>query len=395
MSKQKGREGGVSEFSYSITVSMMEIYNEQVKDLLSDSDGISSSNEGSTKLDVRLNPEGEVFVQGLTKHKIQCIQEVLDLFHHGSTNRMTTATNLNEHSSRSHSILVVEVTTAVTNESPLVGKLYLVDLAGSEKVGKSGVTGIAMKEAQNINRSLSALGDVMEALDQKSKHVPYRNSALTFLLQNSLCGNARTMVLVTVCPTDLTSEETLFTLQFASRIRNIQLGSARKNTNASMRNLNEQLGSLKNELRDSKKKRSLLEEQVNEMRKLHKGEKEKYSSQIDAKLSRNEEERKTAEAMVTQLQKTNADMSTKLAREKQDKASISVEIEALKRSQRKTEDKLNVLSKDKEELQFTINGLRKQAAVAQKQGTSRGHGAALHGRCLLLILHYLIVYHRR
>ena len=97
-------------------------------------------------------------------------------------------------------------------------------------------------------------------MDQKSKHIPYRNSALTFLLQNSLSGNARTMMLITVCPSDLTAEETLFTLQFAARIRNIQLGKARKNTHSSMKNLNDQVGSLKNELRESKKKRILLEE---------------------------------------------------------------------------------------------------------------------------------------
>ena len=373
MNQQKKNENGSSEFTYSITVSMMEIYNEQVKDLLCSADG---NNENSAKLEIRLNPDGEVFVQGLTKHKIQSIQEVLDLFHHGSTNRATTATNLNEHSSRSHSILVVEVMTTITDEPSSIGKLYLVDLAGSEKVGKSGVTGAAMKEAQNINRSLSALGDVMEALDQKSKHVPYRNSALTFLLQNSLSGNARTMMLITVCPSDLTAEETLFTLQFASRIRNIQLGSARKNINSSVKNLSEQLGSLKNELRDSKKKRMVLEEQLNEAKKHHKGEREKINVQTDAKLSRIEEARKTADAMVAQLQKSNAEMTTKLSREKQDKASISVEVEGLKRSNRRLEDKYNAVLKEKEELQFTINGLRKQATVSHKQNTSRGHNVA-------------------
>lgn len=127
--------------------------------------------------------------------------------------RATTSTNLNEHSSRSHSILIVHVTTTSDNGVPITGKLYLVDLAGSERMDKSGVTGQAMKETQHINKSLSSLGDVMEGLDKKSKHIPYRNSKLTYLLQDSLGGNSKTMMIVTVCPTELTADETFFALQ--------------------------------------------------------------------------------------------------------------------------------------------------------------------------------------
>ncbi len=107
----------------------------------------------------------------------------MEVFARGSSNRATTSTNLNEHSSRSHSILIVHVTTSADNGVPITGKLYLVDLAGSERMDKSGVTGQAMKETQHINKSLSSLGDVMEGLDKKSKHIPYRNSKLTYLLQ--------------------------------------------------------------------------------------------------------------------------------------------------------------------------------------------------------------------
>lgn len=88
-------------------------------------------------------------------------------------------------------------------------------------MSKSGVTGQAMKEAQHINKSLSSLGDVLEALDQKSKHIPYRNSKLTYLLQDSLNGTSRSLMIITCCPTEQHAEETLFTLQFASRVRNI------------------------------------------------------------------------------------------------------------------------------------------------------------------------------
>lgn len=98
-------------------------------------------------------------------------------------NSATAATNMNETSSRSHSILIIYVTTIINNGLPVTGKLYLVDLAGSERLDKSGVTGQTLKETQYINKSLSALGDVMEGLQKKLKHIPYRNSKLTYLLQ--------------------------------------------------------------------------------------------------------------------------------------------------------------------------------------------------------------------
>ena len=130
-------ESSAAELSFSIIVSMMEIYNEQVKDLL-----IAHLITPAANLDIRLSPEGEVFVPGLSKHRVENIEQVFALFDRGSANRATAATNLNEHSSRSHSILLVEVTSSAFNGPPLIGKLYLIDLAGSEKVGKSGVTGI-------------------------------------------------------------------------------------------------------------------------------------------------------------------------------------------------------------------------------------------------------------
>ena len=116
----------------------------------------------------------------------------------------------------SHVVILVAVLRALISEysgPPVSGRLFLVDLAGSERVGKSMVTGTELKEAQSINYSLAALGDVMEALDNKSRHIPYRNSKLTHLLQDSLGGNSRTLMIVTVCPTILTSEESHFTLQ--------------------------------------------------------------------------------------------------------------------------------------------------------------------------------------
>lgn len=167
--------------------------------------------------------------------------------------------------------------------TPIHSKLFLVDLAGSERTSRSGVTGQAMKEAQHINKSLSALGDVMEALDQKAKFIPYRNSKLTYLLQDALGGNSRTMMVVTVCPTDTTSDETLFTLQFATRVRNIVLGSAKKNA-ANGKNLEEAMKNLKNLLKESKKKNQALEDVNVELKKDMKKSTEKNANVLDGTL---------------------------------------------------------------------------------------------------------------
>jgi kinesin family protein C2/C3 len=145
-----------------------------VFDLLGDhTNGTGGQREGSA-LDIRQEPDGNIIVPGLKQVKVDTIDDVISVFAKGSTHRATTATNLNEHSSRSHLIISIDVSIKTSIGNTTKGNLFLVDLAGSEKVKQSGVTGAAMREAQHINKSLSALGDVMEALDQKSKHIPYR-----------------------------------------------------------------------------------------------------------------------------------------------------------------------------------------------------------------------------
>lgn len=162
----------------------------------------------------------------MVEREIRTFADASLLISQGNKARATAATNVHEHSSRSHSIIILNVTSRATGKK---GRLYLVDLAGSERVKKSAVTGAALKEAQHINKSLSALGDVMEALDKKSAHVPYRNSSLTHLLSECLGGpgakeGGRTMMIVTVCPFSDVTDETRCTLQFATRARNIEFG---------------------------------------------------------------------------------------------------------------------------------------------------------------------------
>jgi len=220
----------VENWSYVVKFSMLEIYNETIRDLLVDP--ITSSGGKApepVKLDIRQTSSGNV-VTGLTEIEVAQPHEVLDLMNRGQKNRAVGAHDMNEHSSRSHSILTLTVR-GVNNKdgSTTCGKLHLIDLAGSERVGKTDATGDRLKEAQNINRSLSALGDVINSLgSKKSSHVPYRNSKLTFLLQDSLGGNSKVLMFVNISPAVYNVNESICSLNFAFRCRNVELGQAKK-----------------------------------------------------------------------------------------------------------------------------------------------------------------------
>ncbi|XP_071092118.1 kinesin-like protein KIFC3 [Haliotis cracherodii] len=213
---EKGRD-----WQFTITVSVVEIYNENLRDLL--------NNDNGTKLEVKMNPDGGFHVPGLTHYQVATVQDVNKVFAMGQRNRATATTNMNEHSSRSHALLCVTITGVnKTTNTKTVGKLNLVDLAGSERVSKSGADGARLKEAQNINKSLSCLGDVIHALRSKQNHVPYRNSRLTYLLQDSLGGDSKTLMIVQVAPVERNVSETTCSLNFAQRVRSVELGAASK-----------------------------------------------------------------------------------------------------------------------------------------------------------------------
>ncbi|XP_043937456.1 kinesin-like protein KIFC3 isoform X2 [Protopterus annectens] len=212
-------EKKVSDWKYTITVSMAEIYNETLRDLL--------GKDPQEKLDIRLSPDGsgQLYVPGLTEFTVRSVADVNRVFELGHMNRATECTNLNEHSSRSHALLIITVHgvnygTGIRTS----GKLNLVDLAGSERVGKSGAEGNRLREAQCINKSLSALGDVIYALRSRHAHVPFRNSKLTYLLQDSLNGDSKTLMMVQVSPVESSSSETICSLKFAQRVRSVELG---------------------------------------------------------------------------------------------------------------------------------------------------------------------------
>lgn len=231
----------VDAIEYEVGVQMIEIYNEQVRDLLV-SDG------SNRRLDIRNNSQlNGLNVPDASLLPVTCTQDVLELMRIGQRNRAVGATALNERSSRSHSVLTVHVQgRELVSGSILRGCLHLVDLAGSERVDKSEAVGERLKEAQHINRSLSALGDVISALAQKSPHIPYRNSKLTQVLQDSLGGQAKTLMFVHINPEVNAIGETISTLKFAERVSSIELGAARSNKETGeIRDLKEEISNLK------------------------------------------------------------------------------------------------------------------------------------------------------
>ena len=200
---------------FMIKVSMIEIYLEKIRDLLD----LSRVN-----LQVRENFSKGIYVDGCSERYVGCPEDVYAALKIGSNNRAQAATLMNEHSSRSHSIFILTINQNNKKEGfSKVGKLYLVDLAGSEKLSKTGATGLTVDEAKLINKSLTTLGRVIYNLtDEKSNHVPYRDSKLTRVLQESLGGNSKTCLIITCSPSIYNESETLSTLRFGLRAKKIK-----------------------------------------------------------------------------------------------------------------------------------------------------------------------------
>ncbi|MBA0793321.1 hypothetical protein Gohar_017737 [Gossypium harknessii] len=236
--------------SYEIQVQMVEIYNEQIRDLLSEDSSSTKYPFLLNSLEIRsCSNDNGLSLPDATLHKVKSTSDVLNLMKYGEVNRVVCSTAINNRSSRSHSVLTVHVHGKYTSGNMLRSCLHLVDLAGSERVDKSEVTGDRLKEAQHINKSLSCLGDVVTALAQKNSHIPYRNSKLTLLLQDSLGGHAKTLMFAHVSPEEDSFGETLSTLKFARRVSTVELGAARLNKESSeVMQLKEQIENLKKAL---------------------------------------------------------------------------------------------------------------------------------------------------
>ena len=203
-----------SSIEFMVKVGYMEIYMEKIRDLLV---------PHNDNLPIHEDKQRGVYVKGLHEFYVGSIEEVYMMLEKGGQARAVAATNMNQESSRSHSIFVIEVTQKNESGSARSGRLFLVDLAGSEKVGKTGASGQTLEEAKKINKSLSSLGNVINALtDAKSTHIPYRDSKLTRILQESLGGNSRTTLIVNCSPSSYNDAETISTLRFGERAKTIK-----------------------------------------------------------------------------------------------------------------------------------------------------------------------------
>lgn len=225
---------------YTVRVSYMEIYMERIRDLLAPQ---------NDNLPVHEEKNRGVYVKGLLEIYVSSVQEVYEVMRRGGNARAVAATNMNQESSRSHSIFVITITQKnVETGSAKSGQLFLVDLAGSEKVGKTGASGQTLEEAKKINKSLSALGMVINALtDGKSSHVPYRDSKLTRILQESLGGNSRTTLIINCSPSSYNDAETLSTLRFGMRAKSIK-NKAKVNAELSPAELKQMLAKAKTQI---------------------------------------------------------------------------------------------------------------------------------------------------
>lgn len=210
----------VATTKYLVSVAYIEIYNEEIRDLL--------GSNPEKRLALRQSPDKGVYVADLSRNIVTNVDQTQSLMDRGNGNRVVGATEMNALSSRSHSIFVINVETAEMDEETKeerirVGKLNLVDLAGSERQSKTKAAGQRLKEATKINLSLSALGNVISALvEGKGKHIPYRDSKLTRLLQDSLGGNTKTAMVACISPASDNYDETLSTLRYANRAKNIK-----------------------------------------------------------------------------------------------------------------------------------------------------------------------------
>ncbi|CAH8390031.1 unnamed protein product [Eruca vesicaria subsp. sativa] len=221
-------------WKYELQVSMLEIYNETIRDLLSTNKEAVRTDNGVSpqKHAIKHDAHGNTHVAELTILDVKSSREVSFLLDHAARNRSVGKTQMNEQSSRSHFVFTLRISGVnESTEQQVQGVLNLIDLAGSERLSKSGSTGDRLKETQAINKSLSSLGDVIFALAKKDDHVPFRNSKLTYLLQPCLGGDSKTLMFVNIAPESSSTGESLCSLRFAARVNACEIGTPRRQTN--------------------------------------------------------------------------------------------------------------------------------------------------------------------
>lgn len=330
---------------FTVRVSFLELYNEDTYDLLSPIDD-------TTKLKIfdDAQKKGSVIVGGLEEIIVQSKAEIYDILKRGSAKRQTAATLMNACSSRSHTIfsVTVHIKEGSIEEDELlkIGKLNLVDLAGSENIGRSGAQDKRAREAGNINQSLLTLGRVITALVEKRPHIPYRESKLTRLLQDSLGGKTKTSIIATISPALPDIEDTLSTLDYASRAKKITNKpemNQRLTKKALLREYAQEIERLRRDLQATREKNGIYieEENYREMcKQLSAGSTaiQEKEERMEALLSEIEKNRKLFEEFSSQYEKTKAELNKAVADCERQKKLI--------KAQREIEKKLAIQAKE-------------------------------------------------
>ncbi len=360
--KSKKEDSAVPEdFTYTVSMSMLEIYNEEVRDILS---------TDRTALELKRSADNCINVPGLSSVPVISIEDVASVLERGNKNRAVASTNLNDASSRSHMVLAVDVSSGLVEHAQTKGTMYLVDLAGSERIKKSVVDGAQLKEAQHINKSLSALGDVMEALDKKASHVPYRNSRLTYLLQDSLGGNSKTMMIVTACPAAAQGEETQCALQFATRVRRITLAPATRNVGS--KNLEDSMRKLRTELREIVKAKDKAEDQLSIAKRENMKLQQRLANALTLKNKGEADSKKAIDTKIDILRKSNVEINARWQKEKAAREDLHIEAETLGRELKRCQSQMNKLQRDRDNLSKKIVEREHQLMVMGRERSGLG-----------------------
>jgi len=258
--------------TFSVNVSLVEIYQETLRDLLVSDDEVERK---PYSLDIRHHPQkGDVYVEGAKRILVDSPEKLHELVLLAKKNRVVAATQMNEYSSRSHMILIISVMCKVTNngcvKSKTKSKMQLIDLAGSERASTSGASGEQLREAGYINKSLSALANVMHALQSNdAKHIPFRDSKLTSLLRDSLGGKAKALVLIHVSPLRTHIHQSSCSLEFAQRVGKVRLfgnKTGEKDLSTQMVRFKQENVELRSELIETQKKLHLQKKEADNVR---------------------------------------------------------------------------------------------------------------------------------
>uniref|UniRef100_A0A0G4FSF9 Kinesin-like protein n=1 Tax=Chromera velia CCMP2878 TaxID=1169474 RepID=A0A0G4FSF9_9ALVE len=341
---------------FTVKCSIVEIYMERVRDLLDPTKDNLKIHEDKTR---------GIYIGEVTEEYVTCEQDVFDLLNIGHKNRSVAATNMNAHSSRSHLLFIVTIQQKNMHDLSLkVGKLYLVDLAGSEKVGKTGAEGSTLDEAKMINKSLSALGNVINALtDPKVKHIPYRDSKLTRILTESLGGNAKTCLMVACSPSLFNEAETVSTLRFGMRAKSIK-NNAKINQERSVEELKLLLEKAEATIAQQRQYIVLLEKTITDLGgKIPEG---KLPDGAKANREEIEETKKEMEADEEEQAATTEKMiqlMDEIVEKREELRKQSDHISELKREYAKLQEKLKMLE---EENSLLVNRVADQTVASEQ-----------------------------